>query len=305
MNTNLTPATTVRARIIGNTIKNAGQLGIWVQGGWNQLGGGSATFGSVTDTIISNNTIDTVTQFHGIKISDAARIVVASNTINNVQRNAINIQSEATGTQSDISITGNLINGCNLVAGANPCVLFSTTSSNSHFIGNRIVGVGQNYDAQITAGSNSITVASNTMDTGGTGRLLDAGTGTQFVDVGGPISTLQNAVGPYTTYTNTANSRSASFGVIDNFNAIMNAGPGANARMQLNGVTYFDVGTATITLGAATSVLKLGSSGMFTANGATAACLGGSIGPSGIHSTVQKWLTITDNGNVVGYVPVC
>lgn len=52
-----------------------------------------------------------------------------------------------------------------------------------------------------------------------------------------------------------------------------------------------------------TGVLKVGNASSFSANGAVATVLG-SIGPTGSHTTVQKWLTIKDNGATVGYLPV-
>jgi hypothetical protein len=75
-------------------------------------------------------------------------------------------------------------------------------------------------------------------------------------------------------------------------------GQGANA-LQISNTS-----TAPIVIGTGTETLKFGSSGMFTADGSTTACVG-VLGPTGIHATVQKWLTINDNGGTVGYVPVC
>ena len=48
--------------------------------------------------------------------------------------------------------------------------------------------------------------------------------------------------------------------------------------------------------------LKMGSAGMFTANGAVATTLG-SVGPTGASTTVTKWLTIVDNGGTTRYIP--
>ena len=48
--------------------------------------------------------------------------------------------------------------------------------------------------------------------------------------------------------------------------------------------------------------LKMGSAGMFTANGAVATVLG-SLGPTGASTTVTKWLTIIDNGGTTRYIP--
>lgn len=50
-------------------------------------------------------------------------------------------------------------------------------------------------------------------------------------------------------------------------------------------------------------LVKFAAAGSFTANGSVATVLG-SLGPVGSHTTVQKWLTIVDNGGTTGYVPV-
>src|ERR1700733_4061748 len=185
MNTDLTPATTVRAKIIGNTVKNAGQAGIWVQGGWNQVTGGGATFGVVSDTVITDNIIDTVTTFHGIRVSDSTRITISSNIIKTVQVDAIQVQSENAGAQNNILIAGNIISGCNGAAGANSCILLSTTTTASQVIDNNISGTAQNYSVQITSESSGNVIANNLMTAGGTGRILDSGTLDQVIDTNG------------------------------------------------------------------------------------------------------------------------
>lgn len=258
MNTANAPATTTKIRIIGNTIKNTGQSGIWVQGGWNQVSGGGALYGSISDVVVAGNTIDTVTTFHGIRVSDALRVSISSNTIRTVQKNAVNVQSENLGTQSDVSIIGNVISGCNVVVGANPCILFSTTTTNSQFVGNRISGAVQNYDVQIVAGSSNVIIADNSMDTGSSGRILDSGTLDQIIDTGGSsaVGVLKAALGPYYTFTNTANSRSANFGVVDSFNAVIDAGAGGDVKFNLNTVNYVDIGNASIALKLAPVVIS-------------------------------------------------
>jgi hypothetical protein len=50
-------------------------------------------------------------------------------------------------------------------------------------------------------------------------------------------------------------------------------------------------------------VVQFASANSFSANGSVATVLG-SLGPTGSHTTVQKWLTIQDNGAVVGYIPM-
>lgn len=58
-------------------------------------------------------------------------------------------------------------------------------------------------------------------------------------------------------------------------------------------------GAGQIALG---SAVHFNSSGSFSANASVATVLG-SVGPVGSHTTVQKWLTFSDNGGVTRYVP--
>ena len=54
--------------------------------------------------------------------------------------------------------------------------------------------------------------------------------------------------------------------------------------------------------GGSPATIKFAGTGMFTAN-ATTACSLTSIGPAGASTTVQTWLTITDSGGTVRYIP--
>lgn len=63
-------------------------------------------------------------------------------------------------------------------------------------------------------------------------------------------------------------------------------------------------GSSKLTIGSSSGVIEIGSTGAFTANGAVATTMT-SLGPSGSHTTIQKWLTITEaDGSTVGYIPV-
>lgn len=52
----------------------------------------------------------------------------------------------------------------------------------------------------------------------------------------------------------------------------------------------------------AAGLFKFSSAGSFTANSTTATVLG-SLGPAGANTTVQKWLTIKDDGGTTRYIP--
>ena len=49
--------------------------------------------------------------------------------------------------------------------------------------------------------------------------------------------------------------------------------------------------------------VKFNASGSWSSNGSVATTLG-SVGPTGSHTTVQKWLTVLDNTGTTGYIPV-
>jgi hypothetical protein len=59
--------------------------------------------------------------------------------------------------------------------------------------------------------------------------------------------------------------------------------------------------TNTLQLNASGGAVQFGS-GCFTANGSVATALS-SVGPTGSHTTVQEWLTFTNAGGTVRYIP--
>ena len=62
-------------------------------------------------------------------------------------------------------------------------------------------------------------------------------------------------------------------------------------------------GAGLLTLQAgATGAIKFGSTGSWTANGSVATGLT-SVGPTGSHTTVQEWLTVTNSSGTVRYIP--
>ncbi len=70
-----------------------------------------------------------------------------------------------------------------------------------------------------------------------------------------------------------------------------------------SGSIFMGAANDTVLARGAAGVFKFASAGSFTANNTTATLLG-SVGPAGAHTTVQKWLTIVDNGGATGYIPV-
>lgn len=77
-------------------------------------------------------------------------------------------------------------------------------------------------------------------------------------------------------------------------------------------LNLINFGAFPVTLGANNAVVltilsagnvKFTNAANFTANGTVATAMS-SLGPTGSHTTIQKWLTIVDNGGTTGYIPV-
>jgi hypothetical protein len=181
-NTDLSPATFSDLTIEGNEIVGVG-TGVWVQGGWNHLSGGGATLGLMQNVAIIGNIIRNSTGFHSIKVSDSKRISIIGNQLDTSQENAINVQSEypADGSESDLTVIGNVINGCNAAAGANACINM-IGAAGGVIASNRIVGTAQNYGITIDSTSSDLNVFDNSMPTGTPGRISNASSSTVVSD---------------------------------------------------------------------------------------------------------------------------
>lgn len=79
-------------------------------------------------------------------------------------------------------------------------------------------------------------------------------------------------------------------------------GGGFTGGQGANALQLFNTSTAPIVIGTGTEVIKVGSTGAFTANGVVATTMT-SLGPAGSHTTVQEWLTITDAAGTVRFIP--
>jgi len=81
---------------------------------------------------------------------------------------------------------------------------------------------------------------------------------------------------------------------------------GSNAGSDLTLTAIADDGKTVVskalTITRSTGAVGFASSANFSANGSVATALS-SVGPTGSHTTVQEWLTITDNAGTVRYIP--
>lgn len=85
-----------------------------------------------------------------------------------------------------------------------------------------------------------------------------------------------------------------------NWHQVLGSATGNPVEIQANG-TDTNINFKITPKG--TGLFQIGNSGSFAANASVATVLG-SVGPSGSHTTVQKWLAIKDSGGTTGYIPV-
>lgn len=167
-------ATTARIRIVGNTIRNVSLAGIWIQGGVS-----GAQSGSVRDTEVIGNTIETVTGFHGIRTSESARITIAENRIANVRQVGILNQGEnAAGASTQVVIRGNFIGNASAAGvGLYPAIELANGATLNRLSRNVVHGRNHTWGIEIDAGATRTVVQPNNM--------LQAGTRGLIVDNGG------------------------------------------------------------------------------------------------------------------------
>ncbi len=101
-------ATSYDGKVIGNKISHTRLTGIFVGGLWN--GDRAApVYGDVQEITVEGNSIDGVSVYHGILISDALNVNVRGNSISNVSREAIRVGSQFQGRTKNIFVENNII----------------------------------------------------------------------------------------------------------------------------------------------------------------------------------------------------
>lgn len=162
------PCTDVR--VIGNTVRNVTDLGIWFQG----------NVGAVRDSLISGNLIDTITAFHGLRVSDSERIAIIGNHLKNLNNCGINFQTEGLGgligrTQDSI-IKGNTVFNSNLAAAAGVNAVENHAGNRNQYLGNLVTGGAYKF-AWANSGTGN-RLSCNGWNAGVSGVLNDTGVGT-------------------------------------------------------------------------------------------------------------------------------
>ena len=189
INTDLSSNTTSDITVVGNTIYNTTDEGIWLQGGT-----GGVSPGMVEHCSVTGNIIDTVTTYHGIHVTEAQYCTISNNVIKNIAQRGISVTEESSGAVShDLVISGNVLYNINTsaTAGINAIDLVTSGASNNVIQGNHITNVA-NCDF-------AIGIASGAVDNAITGNVVTAGsTGTIQGQTGNYISgnVGKNPVGP-------------------------------------------------------------------------------------------------------------
>lgn len=121
------------------------------------------------------------------------------------------------------------------------------------------------------------------------------------------FNNAQNAANTFYCLNQSAGTAASAGLLLGNSNAV------GQARIVLNGGSFSggqganalyiqNTSTAPIVIGTGTEVIKFGGTGAFSTNGAVATTMT-SLGPTGSHTTIQTWLTITDSTGTVRYIP--
>ena len=187
--------------ISSNKINNCLFTGIWVNG----------REGINTDFAVTGNVVDTVSDFHGISISDCVNGTVSGNTVRNTEFIGINLYEETsaggvTGAQN-ISVTGNTVINANLNgsvsdATGSAIVIQGANSKNCTVVGN------------ITGGSThrrAIQFASGVSNCGETGNIDSGATQTPVINDTSGTNSNKITGGTFTsTTTNVTNVTSSS-----------------------------------------------------------------------------------------------
>ena len=192
--TNTAPLTSQRGVIAGNVVKNFPGAGIWLQGGWNTVTGGGATYGLVKKVSVIGNSVSGISGYHGIYLSDASHNTVVGNTLENIGRVGIVVTSEYNGVSSENVLADNIVVSCNTAAAAAPCVQFTGAASRNTLGNTTIVGASQTYSIVVNGGALDNIIRGGIIPAGVSGDISDGGTGTQ-IQIGNAFVTAPRFIG--------------------------------------------------------------------------------------------------------------
>jgi hypothetical protein len=271
----------------------------------------------------SGNVMTTANDCIGIGRTVLQKNISASGVIaigNSAAQNAT-VAMTMVGNNAGQNLTsgaGNTGFGSSVLKGAaNSTAAFNSAFGVSVFVGitsgTDNCGFGYAVGGALTTGTGSILIGFETgqtgLTTGGSNIWINAGS-TKY-DPANASNTLfigANGIGAITgTSISTAGSVALvmpsgllTLGTASTYGATLVLEGSTSGSVTLTGGTTGLLTVANIGNGA--SALTISGAGQWTANGTTTVTLT-ALGPAGANTTVQKWLTLTDNGGVVRYIP--
>jgi trimeric autotransporter adhesin len=246
--------------------------------GHSAFGGGSSVQTTATENIIIGNNIGATTvttansnviigaQACPVITTDTGNVVIGNQAGNAMAGTSNNV---VIGFKAGYKLTG--VGAQNVIIGYE--VASTTLTTGLH---NILIGVSSNCD--VAAGSTSNVMVMQ----GQSATSIISATATN----GTPLVTMAGG--------------SLTLGVASTTGGTLILEGSTSGSVTLTGGTTGLFTTANIGNGA--SALTISGSGQWTANGTTATTMT-SLGPTGSHATIQTWLTVTDNGGTVRYIP--
>jgi hypothetical protein len=174
LSTDSRPNTSQDGIIANNTISNTQDTGIFVGGLWNGITS-NPVYGSVSNVTIENNTVDGVSHYHGILISDASNIRVVGNVVKSIARQGIRIGSQFLGMTSDVWVEKNVVENADQAPISDDAIKVTHGADNVTLKGNVVSHGRHRFAIRIDPDATNVTVLEGPMARGTSGTVSNAG----------------------------------------------------------------------------------------------------------------------------------
>jgi hypothetical protein len=189
-----TPNTTYNGVIWNNTVSRVKGVGIFVGGLWN-TSTTAPVYGTVSNIMISSNSVDTVTNHFGIYVTDGNDVRVILNTVKNTGLNGIRIGSQHQGATTYVTAHGNTVSDANARMASEDAIRVTNLSAQTSLFSNTVTGTRHRFAIRIDPGVSNTRLCPGTMTSGTAGLISDAGSGTVIrcnADNSPPAVTISN-----------------------------------------------------------------------------------------------------------------